>query len=196
MSKRHAHKQPIEEPGAGSHEADVDAGDVRGSGAEDQLQTAPVADPEAELRREVAEWKDKYLRALAEQQNAMRRAANERDDSIRFANAGLLRSLLEVVDDFDRAMDAAQQAETAAGVVDGVKLVQEKLAKFLRDQNVEPIEAQGAMFDPGQHEALLQQPSAEHAAGTVIQQVQRGYRLRDRVLRPAKVIVAAGPAGE
>lgn len=196
MSRRNKHEEPVNAPDA----ADLAEGEILlGDQGAPPSVPATADDPAATLRREVEEWKDKYLRARAEMQNAARRAANEREDAVRYANAGVLRDLLDVVDDFERALAAADQTNSA--VVEGLRLVQEKLAKFLRDHQVEPIEAQGAAFDPNQHEALLQQPSAEATPGTVLQQVQRGYRLRDRVLRPAKVIVAtavpgAGESGE
>jgi len=196
MSRRHKHDhEEVHEhaPGVAPGVAERDVAAEENAGAEASVAAEGAAD---DPQREVAEWKDKYLRARAEMQNAARRAANERDDAVRYANAGVLKDLLEVVDDFERAVAAAEQADSTASVIDGVKMVQEKLAKFLRDHQVEPIDAQDAPFDPMQHEALLQQPSRDVPAGTVLQQVQRGYRLRDRVLRPAKVIVATAPADE
>lgn len=158
-----------------------------------EAKTAGEIDPLVQARNEAQEWKDKYLRALAEVQNALRRAANEREDAVRYANGNLLRNLLEVVDDIERALAGAGQCDSVAAVLEGVKLVHEKLLKFLRDHQVEPIDAEGKAFDPSQHEAMMQQPSAEAAPGTVLQQLQRGYRLHERLLRPAKVIVAAAP---
>jgi molecular chaperone GrpE len=202
MSRRNKHNEhtATESPPAGLTEADRQADAVGAAQPQTATDIADSAGPGVDevqtLRREVEEWKDKFLRARAEQQNALRRAANERDESVRYAQADLLRGLIEVVDDFDRALAAAEQAETVAGVIAGIKLVHAKLAKFLRDHHVETIEAQHALFDPAQHEALMQQPTSDHAPGTVIQQAQRGYRLRDRVLRPAKVVVAAAPAAQ
>jgi molecular chaperone GrpE len=203
MSRRHKHDkhrndpadQPHSVPKTGVVDDEEQTSEPVGEPQSDAAPAAKdlVADEVADLRREVAEWRDKYLRALADQQNALRRSANERDDAIRYANAGLLRAVLDAVDDFDRAIEAAEQAESAGIVVEGMRIVQEKLRKFLRDHHVEPIEAELTPFDPAMHEALMQQPSREHAPGTVIQQVRRGYRLHDRVLRPAKVIVAAAP---
>ncbi|HRX83698.1 MAG TPA: nucleotide exchange factor GrpE [Phycisphaerae bacterium] len=200
MSRRHKHghdqiheNAPGVAPGVAESELSEESGAEENTAAPAAAGAGGAAD---DPQREVAEWKDKYLRARAEMQNAVRRAANERDDAVRYANAGVLKDLLEVVDDFERAVAAAEQADSTASVIDGVKMVQEKLAKFLRDHQVEPIDAQDAPFDPMQHEALLQQPSRDVPAGTVLQQVQRGYRLRDRVLRPAKVIVATAPADE
>jgi molecular chaperone GrpE len=159
--------------------------------------SAGSSDPRAaeitRLEAEVAALKDKFLRSKAEQQNAQRRAENEVADAVRYANSGLLRGLLDVADDFERALEAAGQCESVQQVIDGVSLVRDKLTKFLDDQHVKVIDAEGTAFDPQQHEALMQQPTGEHAPGTVVQQVQRGYRLRDRVLRPAKVIVATAP---
>ncbi len=148
------------------------------------------------LRVEVGEWKDKFLRAKAEQQNVARRAANELEESIRYANTGVLRALVDVADDLDRTLEAAGKSESVEAVVDGVRMVRDKLNSMLRNHHVEPIEAENQPFDPARHEALMQQPSAEHEPGTVVQQVQKGYTLRERVLRPAKVIVAAPPADE
>lgn len=145
------------------------------------------------MRREIAEWKDKFLRAKAEQNNALRRAANEAEETVRFANMRLLRGLLDVVDDFDRSIEAASAGESVDAVLGGIRLVREKLDRFLADQGVEPIQAEGEAFDPARHEALMQQPATDCEPGTVIQQASRGYTLRDRVLRPAKVIVAAAP---
>ena len=148
------------------------------------------------LRQEVEEWRDKFLRAKAEQQNAMRRAANERQEAILYANADLLRLLLDVMDDFDRTLEMSQTAESVEAVLEGVRLIRDKFEKLLRDSAVEPIDAQDAEFDPNLHQALMRQPTTEHAPGTVVQQVQRGYKHRDRVLRPAKVIVATEPPAE
>lgn len=153
-------------------------------------------DEVATLRTEAEQWKDKYLRAKAEQQNAIRRAENENRDSIRYANADLLRSVLEILDDLDRTIEAAAQNDQQDVLLDGVRLIQGKVQKLLSDNGVSVIDAVGQPFDPALHEALMQQPSSDHDAGTVIQQVQTGYMHRDRVLRPAKVIVATAPPGQ
>ena len=154
------------------------------------------------LRGELEQWKDKFLRAKAEQQNALRRAENQARESVRFANADLLRSLLDVADDLDRTLEVAGQdgsadASAKGALVEGVRIIQGKIGKILADNGVTAIEAVGQAFDPSLHEAMMQQPSDKHEAGTVIQQLQTGYQLHNRVLRPAKVIVAsAKPADE
>lgn len=157
---------------------------------------APSQDALSETERLIADaqqWKDKFLRAKAEQRNAQRRAENETRESIRYANAALLRSLLDVMDDLDRTMEAANDGGHDDALVEGVRLIQGKVRKILADNGVTPIDAVGKAFDPNHQEALMRRPSTEHEPGTVIQQVQSGYMLRDRVLRPAKVIVSAPP---
>jgi molecular chaperone GrpE len=155
-----------------------------------------ATDEVAILRQEVEEWRDKYLRAKAELQNAMRRATNERLEAVQYANADLLRALLDVVDDFDRTLEISHASESVEAVVEGVRLIRDKMEKLLRDHAVEPIDAQDEKFDPNLHQALMRQPTNDHEPGTVVQQVQRGYKHRERVLRPAKVIVATVPPDE
>lgn len=153
---------------------------------------APAADMAA-LQRRVEALEDSLLRAKADNQNLQRRAAQERIDAVRYANAEFMRGMIGVVDDLERALAAAGQEGGGAALADGVRLVYENLLKALRLFGCEPIEALHRPFDPHCHEALMQQPSEEHAAGTVIAELAKGYRLRERTLRPAKVVVAAAP---
>ena len=153
----------------------------------------PTEEPEDELttlRKQLAEAQDKFLRAKAEAQNIAKRAQHAQLDAVRYGNAELLKSLLPVVDDFERALEAAGDTDQAQPVIEGVRLVYDKLTKLLKDNAVEVIEAVGKPFDPTEHAAMMQQPTDEHEPGTVIQDVERGYRYHDRVLRPSKVIVA------
>lgn len=152
-----------------------------------------VEDPIAPLQARIESLEDQLLRAKAETQNIQRRAAQERNEAIRFANADLMRALIPVLEDFDRAMEAADSSNEA--ILEGTRLVHANLIKALRDAGLEPIEAKGEDFDPSIHEALMHQPTSEAPPGRVIEQVTRGYRLRDRVLRPARVVVAKAPEG-
>ena len=152
--------------------------------------SAPAADPVAELQSKVTRLEDLLLRAKADFQNLQRTSAAERADGIRYANAELMKLLVRVVDDFERSLAAASKPDNLPAVVEGVRLVYENLRKALADHGLEPIEALHRPFDPKVHEALLHQPSDQHPPGTVIEQIAKGYRLRDRVVRPAKVIVA------
>ncbi len=160
---------------------------------ETATETTEPADPLVELRARVEKLEDSLLRAKADYQNLLRRSTTERGDAIRYANTELMRSLLVVVDDFERSLTAADASKNLAAVVEGVRLVYDNLRKALRDHGLEAIDALHKPFDPSVHEALMQQPSADHPPGTVVEQVATGYRLRDRVVRPAKVVVSRAP---
>ncbi|MCH7812873.1 MAG: nucleotide exchange factor GrpE [Planctomycetes bacterium] len=152
---------------------------------------APV-DPLEALRRQLADANDKHLRAVAELQNFRRRASAEKQETLRYGAADLIRAVLTVVDDFERTLAALAEHESSS-VVQGIELIHDNLLKALAAHHVERVSAAGQTFDPNLHEAIMQQPSPDHPAGAVLQEVQAGYRLWDRVLRPAKVIVSTGP---
>lgn len=153
---------------------------------------APLSEADS-LRQQLEQEKDRNLRLRAEQQNMQRRAAQERTDAIRFANADLIRGLLNPIDDFDRTLAHGAEGGTEA-VLKGVRLIYDNLVKVLKDQHVEIIDPMNAVFDPRFHEAMMQLPAEGKTPGTVIQVLQRGYKMHDRVLRPAKVVLAAQPA--
>jgi molecular chaperone GrpE len=163
-------------------------------------QAGPVTQspPSDQARSEADEYKDKYLRSVAELSNYRKRAEKDREDSLRHANAALVRSLLNVLDNLDRVVTSAQEhPENPAAILDGAKLTADSFRKVLCEHNVTPIEAEGQPFDPVVHEALMQQPSDEYTTPTVLKVVQDGYKLYDRVIRPARVIVSASrPSGE
>ncbi|MGB0715797.1 MAG: nucleotide exchange factor GrpE [Phycisphaerae bacterium] len=144
------------------------------------------------LSQTVERLQNALARAKADYQNLERNAAREKTEAIRFANAGLARTVLQVVDDFERSLASADQGDDAQAVLDGVKLVYDNLRKALGDHGIKEIEAEGKAFDPQVHEAMMQQPSSEHDDGTVMQVLAKGYVLHDRVIRPSKVIVAKG----
>jgi molecular chaperone GrpE len=131
---------------------------------------------------------DRWKRAAADFDNFRKRAQREREEYVTFANERLVKELLPVLDDLERALVAATQHEEAA-LEDGVRLVHQSLAGLLERQGLQEIDAAGK-FDPHVHEALLSQPS-EAEEGSVIDVVQKGYKLGDRVVRPARVVVAA-----
>jgi molecular chaperone GrpE len=162
---------------------------------EEQKGGAPT-DVIKEAEAQIAEWKDKFLRAKADYQNLLNRSSKERIEATRFANADLARSLLTILDDFERTFEAARTAESIGAVVEGVRIVYDHLLKLLRDHGVEPIEAENQKFNPFEHEAMAQQPSDECPAGMVLSVQRRGYRMHERVLRPAGVIVSAGDGSE
>jgi molecular chaperone GrpE len=135
-----------------------------------------------------AEVDDRLLRLAADFDNYKKRAARERQEYVAFANERLLKELLPVLDDLERALDAAEEHQEAQ-LEEGVRLVHRSLAGLLERQGIKEIAADGA-FDPHVHEALLAQPSEDAESGAVIDVVQKGYTLGDRVVRPARVIVA------
>lgn len=157
-------------------------------------QTGPAPSPE-DLALATAE-RDEYLalaqRVQADFENYRKRAARDQERLVAHAHERLVQELLPILDDLERTLEAAAKHEEAA-LVDGVKLVEQSLRKALRKEGLVEIDADGP-FDPHVHEALLTQAQDGAEPGTVLQVVQRGYRIGDRVLRPAKVIVAADSA--
>ena len=158
-----------------------------GSGAEVPGETVE------ELRRQLEEKQDRLLRALAEAENFKRRTQRERDESVRYANETLLRDLIPVLDNLDRALEAARTTGGASGVVGGVELIQRELLKVLERSGVTRYSALGQPFDPTRHEAIARVVSAQAKPGTVVAETMPGYLLHNRVLRAALVSVAAAP---
>jgi molecular chaperone GrpE len=155
--------------------------------AEEQVEEE-VVDPLAEVTRERDDYLDALQRLKAEFDNYRKRAAREQSDIVSRAAERLVKELVPVLDDLERALDAAEEHE-AAQLEDGVRLVHRALADALRREGLAEIETDGK-FDPHIHEALLSQPDDDVESGTVLQVLQKGYRLGDKVLRPARVIVA------
>ena len=143
----------------------------------------------AQLEKENEELRNNWLRAVADYKNFKRRADQERADLIRGASAGLLLKLLPVVDDFDRAAASAPQEIADSPWFDGFKLIAQKLQTVLESEGVTPIEALGQEFDPNQHEAVIYEDGGDGGDVRVIAELQKGYKLRDRVLRPTMVKV-------
>jgi len=141
-----------------------------------------------ELQR-LRDRENELLRAVAEQQNVTRRRRQEMESSIQFAQESLVRDLLPVLDDFERAL-GAMQGNVEPSIRDGLSLVADRLLGILKSQGLEAIRPEGDPFDPAVHEAVAQRP-AKANEGTVLDVVEPGYRFRGRLLRPAKVVVAA-----
>src|SRR5215468_7079814 len=144
--------------------------------------------------REAEEHRDRYLRGAAEFDNARKRAAREREEYTRYANESLLRELLPVLDNFDRALQAARGEREAAAVTAGIELIQREVLRVLEKFGVTPFVSVGQPFDPERHEAVASVPTTKVPEMTVLEETARGYQLHGRVLRPAMVSVAA-PAG-
>jgi molecular chaperone GrpE len=173
--------------------AAVDAAFEKDETADEAPRGASPTDA-ATIEGELEQAKQRVLRVQAELENVRKRTARELSAQHRYAGLPLMRDLLPVLDNVHRAIEAADKAPEASGLRDGFELVKEQLKAVLAQHHCTEIEALHRPFDPHQHEAILQQPSAEYQPGTVLDVVQVGYQLHDRVVRPSQVIVAAAAA--
>jgi molecular chaperone GrpE len=162
--------------------------DRNGGEAAPEAASPPADDDLAKVTAERDEYLDLLQRKQAELENFRKRALRDQERLVAHAHERLVKELLPILDDLERALEAAERHEEAA-LVDGVKLVQKSLRKALEKEGLAEIETEGG-FDPHVHEALLTRPGDGAEPGSVLEVVQRGYRVGDRVVRPAKVIVA------
>jgi molecular chaperone GrpE len=164
----------------------------------------PAASAETEARkrlqaeldaktREAESLQDRNLRLMAEFDNARKRAAREREDYTRFANESLIRELLPVLDNFDRALLAAKNESGAGAVTAGIELIHRELLRVLEKFGATPFSSLGQPFDPERHEAIARVQTTEHPEMTVVAETARGYLLNGKVLRPAMVSVTVPP---
>jgi molecular chaperone GrpE len=153
-------------------------------------ESAETLTTEEKLMNDLAEQKDKYLRLYSEFENFRKRTAKERIDLISTASEGLILSILPVLDDFERAEKAMATAAEVAPVLEGIALIKDKFVKILSNKGLEPIEAQNQVFDTELHEAITQIPSpTPDMKGKVIDCVEKGYKLGDKVIRYSKVVI-------
>jgi len=175
-----------------SDEPLVDLSDVRHAGA-----ISPDEDPVALLEGEVASLKDHLLRAMAETENVRRRAQREREDGVKYAAAAVVKDLLGVADNLQRALESvpaelAAENEQFGNLRLGVEMTQKELLSVFERHNIRTINPLGEKLDPHLHEAMFEMEDPEKPAGTVVQVIQPGYRLHDRLLRPARVGISKG----
>jgi len=141
----------------------------------------------------VEKWKDVAARSQAELDNYRKRMAREKTEAIVYANRNLLEGLFPIIDNFEMGLKAAQDGEGESSMIfQGMSMVFKQISDFLADQGVEIIPSDGVAFDPNVHEAIKQEPSEEVAEGQILYTMRRGYRLKDRVLRAANVVVSSG----
>lgn len=143
-----------------------------------------------QLEQEVADLKDKLLRKAAEFENYKRRTENDQINLITFAAESFIQKLLPVIDDFERSLEHVDEAEDINAIKQGLKLIYDKLMKVLEDQGVKKIDAVGNPFDVDYHEALMQRPDDSVEPHTVIDEIEKGYTYKDKVIRHAKVVVS------
>jgi molecular chaperone GrpE len=160
------------------------------------------ADPMQKLMQEIVVAKeeagknwDLYLRERADLENARKRHQRDREEAIRFANDRLLREMIPVLDNLERAVGHAEQDDDNQGLLEGVNMTINQFRKVLEDFGVKPINALGEDFDPNLHQAMGQVETTDQAPNTVISEFQKGYLLNDRLLRPSLVMVARAPNG-
>jgi molecular chaperone GrpE len=160
---------------------------------------APAGEADAndleDLQADLDRFRDLALRSQADFENYKKRAAREKEESIRYANTSLLERLVAIVDNFELGLEAAKGESEQSPIYSGMSLVSKQLNDFLAENGLQPIEAEGKKFDPNLHEAIAHQ-SSDFPEGTVIRQTRRGYRFKDRLLRPSQVVVSSGPASK
>jgi molecular chaperone GrpE len=167
---------------------------------EQEVKPEPAAEPDsvmeklqaqiAEKDKELTELKDRYLRSLADSENARKRIRQQSEESVRLQRENLMRELLPIVDNLERAADAARGGGNGKPIVEGVEMVLRSMLDFLKTHGVTQLSAIGQPFDPQRHEAVDQIESSEHPPNTVVNEFHRGYQIGDRLLRPARVAVA------
>lgn len=158
------------------------------------LTALPESDPLAEAQAEVAKWKDLSLRTAAELDNYRKRMARETQEARAYASADVLRALLPILDNFEMGLEAARAENEKGMIFQGLSMVRRQLQDFLKESGVEELNPLGKPFDPNLHEAVSQEQSPGQPEGTVLRVMRRGFKLKDRLLRPAMVVVNSGDA--
>jgi molecular chaperone GrpE len=172
--------------------SDVNDMDVQAEGTDpgEPTPSEAGADELIKAREENEQLQDRLLRTTAEFDNYRKRVDRERKDMADRAAEGVLADLLPIIDDLDRALAAAEAGESGEGYRRGVELIHKQLLDLLTRRGVTPVETVGQMFDPHLHQSVSSEPSPAHRDGEIIEELRRGYRLGERLLRPAMVKVA------
>ncbi len=163
--------------------------------AREKMEDGAAAEDDGEnLQADLDRFRDLALRSQADFENYKKRAAREKDDAIKYANSSLLQRLVPILDNFELGLSAAREGGKTSPIFSGMSMILKQLNDFLAENGVQPIEAEGKQFDPNLHEAIAREASGSVPEGTVLRQTRRGYRLKDRLLRPSSVVVSSGPA--
>lgn len=192
---------PEEAAAAADAAADMAAALEEHTGDDDLGEDVEIEiDAAAEAETEIAELKDKLLRTLADMENLRRRSQKDREDALKYASANFARDMLSVADNLRRAIESIPEdgdpdGAALVGFIEGIALTEKDLLSALERHKIQKIEPMGQKFDPQFHEALFEIPTNDAASGTVMQVMETGYIIHDRLLRPAKVGIAkAAPA--
>lgn len=178
---------------------DPDENDKKPAGSENPASAAATetAAPEDDcdgLQADLDRFRDLALRSQADFENYKKRAAREKEEAIKYANSSLLEKLIAIVDNFELGLEAARTEGEKSPIFSGMSMVLKQIMDFLADSGLEPIDATGQKFDPNLHEAIAHEPSDEFPDEVVIRQTRRGYKMKDRLLRPSSVVVSSGPS--
>jgi molecular chaperone GrpE len=146
----------------------------------------------AQLQGDLDRFRDLALRSQADFENFRKRAAREKEDAVKYSNASFLERLIPILDNFELGLSAARTGAPNSPIIAGMDMVAKQLTDFLLGSGVEPVNGEGQPFDPNLHEAVAQEESAQVPEGVVVRQLRKGYKLRDRLLRPATVVVSKG----
>jgi molecular chaperone GrpE len=184
--------EPAEPPSEGNGAAPPGEDPAEQTASESERQSAPV-DPLEAAQAELQRTRDQLLRTAADFDNFRKRSRREISDAERRSREDLLRDLLPVFDNLERAASHAESASDVQSLVDGIRMVMRQFIDTLSRLGVERIESEGAPFDPALMEAIQHLETTSHGPGTVTNQVQAGYRMGDRLIRPAMVVVAKSP---
>ena len=144
------------------------------------------------LQADLERFRDLALRSQADFENYKKRSAREKEEAIKYANSSLLEKLISIVDNFELGLEAARAEGEKSPIFSGMSMVLKQVMDLLADSGLQPIDAVGQEFDPNLHEAIAREASDEVPEGTVIRQTRRGYRMKDRLLRPSSVVVSSG----
>jgi molecular chaperone GrpE len=150
-------------------------------------------DEMASIQADLDRFRDLAMRSQADFENYKKRCAREKEEAIKYANKSLLEKLVSIVDHFELGLEAARGVGEKSPIYSGMSLVLKQLQDLLAENGLQPIDAVGQEFDPNLHEAIAHEPSDGVPEGTVIRQTRRGYRFKDRLLRPSAVVVSSGP---
>jgi molecular chaperone GrpE len=181
-------------PAAGEETSGEENGKLTGEGQDQDPRLQELEQERVRLETELKAERERFLRERADLENFKKRAARDREETLRYGTEGLVRDLLPVVDNLERALQHAESGGTGGPLADGVRLVLDSLRRVMESHGVNEIVALGQAFDPERHEAMEQIESDEHDANTVVREHQRGYTLHDRLVR-ASLVGVSKPGG-
>jgi molecular chaperone GrpE len=185
-------KIPVTEPDAEEKNPANAAKNDRSQESTAPAETDPGDDGCEGLQADLDRFRDLALRSQADFENYKKRSAREKEEAIKYANSSLLEKLIAIVDNFELGLEAARAEGEKSPVFSGMSMVLKQLMDFLTENGLQPIDATGQKFDPNLHEAIAHESSNEFPEGVVVRQTRRGYRMKDRLLRPSSVVVSSG----